>query len=828
MSNRRTKKSSRPRTASGALLVVLVAAIYLSSSSKMHSAEVSSDGSRDAAKGERRRSLLQTTADLDAYEEVAPSVERALSKNHHHKHAHEPIDYAAFPCDELRTVQSKHPKRFDRCEFAKRCDDGDGIMFPSLFCDEDDGSYRNHVALLVFLSLALLLLFRLLGSTTDEFFSPGLEMFSLKLGLPPRFAGVTLLALGNGAPDVAATMNAVLQNEATGYEMALGELTGTTMFVTSVILGVVVNLSGSDARDEKMDGVAGGDGKRRPRGGVPCRGPLLRDIAVLILVCAVSLSYLKIGVIDHGFVYTMLGMYCAYVLLVLGADAYHVFYHVPSLVRATASGSDSSVFSVKDEEECRELGGDQKSAGDVGGSTSDGENEEEGGVAAAAADEQTPLTSSCKPYSRSESAPQHHQHRSQRGHDRHHRNFARLCHHNSLPAHAHSLGGTVIEAMSNYSCNEEPPTSAAPSREDGSSSDTTDPTPSSPGNDSPLTKLAAAHSDGSKREGTASPGGWAALEEDGTEPLVIFHPHHAVHPHHGQGGLLFLRSASHGSSTPMPHYPTAGDGHRQHSWSVGDDKSGGRRDLKKSSSCDASSLRASPSGRTPSAAPSHPPSKTMQITTMASSGIDTVGNPDEMREERSGDDANGRVRPTMSRPDGWSEAWASNYREFVEHWRDFYADIYRNDENSVLDVIFLSVELPFTIARKLTNPVPCDGYYCRPLVAVSLSLSPLWLRYYFSDQFEVNIFASSIGRIASAVAVTMGLVVMRYAPDGDGPMEFCMVVPLTLYGFAIAATWLDAIADALVDLLDLFGIMLNIPSTIMGLVSNSLVPWPLL
>ena len=57
--------------------------------------------------------------------------------------------------------------------------------------------------------------------------------------------GYTLLALGNGAPDVAATINAILGDEHRGYEMALGELTGTAMFVSSVILGAIIGLSGS-------------------------------------------------------------------------------------------------------------------------------------------------------------------------------------------------------------------------------------------------------------------------------------------------------------------------------------------------------------------------------------------------------------------------------------------------------------------------------------------------------------------------------------------------------------------------------------------------------
>jgi hypothetical protein len=52
-------------------------------------------------------------------------------------------------------------------------------------------------------------------------------------------------------------------------------------------------------------------------------------------------------------------------------------------------------------------------------------------------------------------------------------------------------------------------------------------------------------------------------------------------------------------------------------------------------------------------------------------------------------------------PNSWKEAWSSNIQEFTDHWHDFFTDIYKNEENSVLDVILLSVELPFTIARKV-------------------------------------------------------------------------------------------------------------------------------
>ena len=73
--------------------------------------------------------------------------------------------------------------------------------------------------------------------------------------------------------------------------------------------------------------------------GVSCQGPLLRDIAVLTLVCIVSMSYLERGVVNYAFVYTLLAMYFMYVLTVLGADAYHLLYHLPRVQRSESGVS---------------------------------------------------------------------------------------------------------------------------------------------------------------------------------------------------------------------------------------------------------------------------------------------------------------------------------------------------------------------------------------------------------------------------------------------------------------------------------------------------------
>ena len=144
-------------------------------------------------------------------------------------------DYSSYRCDEIfkhTTTQSSSSSSTsssnnnnEQCQYASTCDEGNGLLLPFIFCHTSIISTTSWLTLLSPLLLLLLtLLFRLLGSTAEEYFSPSLEMFSVKLGLPPRFAGVTLLALGNGAADVSATMNAIASDPTNGYKMSLGAL----------------------------------------------------------------------------------------------------------------------------------------------------------------------------------------------------------------------------------------------------------------------------------------------------------------------------------------------------------------------------------------------------------------------------------------------------------------------------------------------------------------------------------------------------------------------------------------------------------------------------
>uniref|UniRef100_A0A8C6STZ0 Solute carrier family 8 member B1 n=1 Tax=Neogobius melanostomus TaxID=47308 RepID=A0A8C6STZ0_9GOBI len=83
----------------------------------------------------------------------------------------------------------------------------------------------------------LLFLFIILGLTASKFFCPNLSAISTSLHLSHTVAGVTFLALGNGAPDIFSAMAAISRPHTAG--LAVGALFGAGIFVTTVVAGSV-------------------------------------------------------------------------------------------------------------------------------------------------------------------------------------------------------------------------------------------------------------------------------------------------------------------------------------------------------------------------------------------------------------------------------------------------------------------------------------------------------------------------------------------------------------------------------------------------------------
>lgn len=123
----------------------------------------------------------------------------------------------------------------ERCSYARAsCETGDFhiglINYLTLY-------YCGVLWLsLLLMGVVLLVCFVGLGLTASDHLCPNLYTISRFLKLSDNLAGLTLLALGNGAADVLSTYKAVNLGSA---NLALAELLGAAMFITTVVIGLM-------------------------------------------------------------------------------------------------------------------------------------------------------------------------------------------------------------------------------------------------------------------------------------------------------------------------------------------------------------------------------------------------------------------------------------------------------------------------------------------------------------------------------------------------------------------------------------------------------------
>lgn len=139
-------------------------------------------------------------------------------------------------------------------------------------------------------------MFIALGTAAEEFFCPALSVISDVLGLSQNVAGVTFLAFGNGAPDIFSVYASINAGDSIkGTALALGELYGAGMFVTTVVVGVV-----SIAVPFKLT-----------------RRPFIRDVMAYLTAAVWSYIALWDGYISIGESAGFIGVYVLYVLVVI-------------------------------------------------------------------------------------------------------------------------------------------------------------------------------------------------------------------------------------------------------------------------------------------------------------------------------------------------------------------------------------------------------------------------------------------------------------------------------------------------------------------------------
>ncbi|CAO3613870.1 unnamed protein product [Cunninghamella blakesleeana] len=136
--------------------------------------------------------------------------------------------------ENLSALKSNHCNNIelqpDSCEFVKNTCHGFSSFYLQLYyCSP----LWKSVNILILLSI-LLLLFGAISIVASDFFCPNLQTISEKLQLSESLAGVTVLAFGNGSPDLFGTFSALDNGSGS---MAIGEIIGAAFFIVSVITG---------------------------------------------------------------------------------------------------------------------------------------------------------------------------------------------------------------------------------------------------------------------------------------------------------------------------------------------------------------------------------------------------------------------------------------------------------------------------------------------------------------------------------------------------------------------------------------------------------------
>ena len=135
----------------------------------------------------------------------------------------------------------------DKCAFTINNCPYEYINFYSLHYCIMKGSIPFTTASII---LLLFILFFILSSTSDIFLSSAITKIIETLNINQNIAAVTLLAFGNGAPDVIASL--VASSEQERIPFSISSLIGSGLFITSFVLGLVVYKAKEISLNSKM------------------------------------------------------------------------------------------------------------------------------------------------------------------------------------------------------------------------------------------------------------------------------------------------------------------------------------------------------------------------------------------------------------------------------------------------------------------------------------------------------------------------------------------------------------------------------------------------
>jgi sodium/potassium/calcium exchanger 6 len=175
----------------------------------------------------------------------------------------------------------------------------------------------------VLMTLWLAMLFSTIGIAASDFFCVNLNTIARMLGMSESLAGVTLLAFGNGSPDVFSTFAAFRTHAAS---LAVGELIGAACFITAVVSGSMALIRPFQV----------------------ARKSFVRDVGFFLVAAAFSMGFIVDGKLHLWESVTMVAFYLFYVAFVVG---WHWWLNLRKARRAKAAAMRSHYVTPGGEEE---------------------------------------------------------------------------------------------------------------------------------------------------------------------------------------------------------------------------------------------------------------------------------------------------------------------------------------------------------------------------------------------------------------------------------------------------------------------------------------------
>ncbi|KAH3915766.1 hypothetical protein HBI56_042150 [Parastagonospora nodorum] len=211
----------------------------------------------------------------------------------------------------------------DKCAFVlANCPDEEAGVVSYLtlyYCDMP----KAQPLAFVIMTLWLAMLFSTIGIAASDFFCVNLNTIARMLGMSESLAGVTLLAFGNGSPDVFSTFAAFRTHAAS---LAVGELIGAACFITAVVSGSMALI--------------------RPF--AVARKSFIRDVGFFLVAAAFSMGFIIDGKLHLWESLAMVAFYIFYVAFVV---AWHWWINQRRTRRLKAAAMRSHYITPGGEEE---------------------------------------------------------------------------------------------------------------------------------------------------------------------------------------------------------------------------------------------------------------------------------------------------------------------------------------------------------------------------------------------------------------------------------------------------------------------------------------------